>query len=190
MANDPDRRLFEAAARGDPAALEALWRRERRRVAAVLLAHRPREEDLEDLLQEVGIIFVERLREVREPDRFRAWLRIVALNVARGAGRRVKIQRDRRRGLEAAIEVHDPTGERSLERSEARDELRQVIAWIRGLSPSLAEPLLLRAVWGMAQREIAEWLGVPETTVETRLARARRVLRQRIEEADRLRRAE
>ena len=188
MATAP--RLFEDAARGDPAALETLWRRERRRVAAVLIAHRPREEDLDDLLQEVGAIFVERLREVRDPERLGAWLRAVALNVAHGAGRKAKTTRARRRGLEAAAGALDPSGERGSARSEARDELRQVLAWVRGLSPALAEPLLLRALWGHSQRDIAEWLGIPETAVESRLARARRELRERIEEADRLRRAE
>lgn len=190
MAADRDRRLIADAARGDPAALEALWRRERRRVAAVLIAHRPREEDLDDLMQEVGVVLVERLRELREPERLGAWLRAIALNVAHGAGRKAKTARARRRGLEAAAGSPDPAGETGRARTEAQDELRQVLAWVRGLSPALAEPLLLRAVWGHSQRDIAEWLGIPETAVESRLARARRELRERVEEADRLRRAE
>jgi DNA-directed RNA polymerase specialized sigma24 family protein len=33
-------------------------------------------------------------------------------------------------------------------------------------------------VQGLSQRQIADLLDVPETTVETRLARARRMLRQ------------
>ncbi len=182
--------IVRAAVRGDRAALETLWQLERRRVAAVLLAHRPREEDLEDLLQEVGTILVERIGEVREPERFRAWLRTVALNVARGAGRRARFTRDHARSLEAAAEVPDPNAAAGTLRVEAHEELRQVVAWVRGMSPSYAEPLLLRAVWGLSQQEIAEWLAIPETTVETRLARARRMLRERIEESDRLRRAE
>jgi RNA polymerase sigma-70 factor (ECF subfamily) len=43
------------------------------------------------------------------------------------------------------------------------------------------EPLLLRAVRGMSYRQIADTLGVPITTVETRLARARRMLRDELE---------
>jgi hypothetical protein len=41
----------------------------------------------------------------------------------------------------------------------------------------------------LSQREIAEILDVPETTIETRLARARRMLRQLVAE-DELRREE
>jgi DNA-directed RNA polymerase specialized sigma24 family protein len=47
-----------------------------------------------------------------------------------------------------------------------------------------AEPLLLQAGQGLSQREIAEILDVPETTVETRLARARRMLRQLVAEEE------
>ena len=52
---------------------------------------------------------------------------------------------------------------------------------VADLEPQFREPLLLRAVEGMSQREVAELLCVPETTVETRLARARRHLRERLE---------
>ncbi|MFM1822574.1 MAG: Sigma-70, region 4, partial [Planctomycetota bacterium] len=37
---------------------------------------------------------------------------------------------------------------------------------------------------GLSQRQIAELLDVPETTVETRLARARRMLRRIVSEAE------
>ena len=181
--------LVERAARGDRAALERLWLAERRRVAAVLLAHRPREEDLEDLLQEVGTILVERIGELRDPSRFSSWLRTIAVNVARTSGRRAKILRDRRRALDGANEPTDPAASPPAH-LEQQENLRQVLRWIQGMSPDVAEPLLMRSVWGLSQRQIAEWLGLPETTVETRLARARRALREQIEASDRLRRAE
>src|SRR5690606_2885032 len=40
---------------GDRSALEALWLRHRGWVQSVLLAHRPRGDDVEDLLQEVAV---------------------------------------------------------------------------------------------------------------------------------------
>ena len=181
--------LIERAARGDRAALERLWLAERRRVAAVLLAHRPREEDLEDLLQEVASILVERIGELRDPSRFSSWLRTIAINAARTSGRRAKILRDRRRSLG---DTPDPLARESspLTQLEQKENLRQVLHWIQGMSPDVAEPLLMRSVWGLSQRQIAEWLGLPETTIETRIAKARRALREQIEASDRLRRAE
>jgi len=77
-----------AAIAGDPAALRELWRSHRRWVAAIVLSHMPSELELEDLLQDVATVVVERIGEVREPERLRSWLRTVAVNVARPGGGR------------------------------------------------------------------------------------------------------
>ena len=53
---------------------------------------------------------------------------------------------------------------------------------VRDLHPDYSEPLLMRCVHGMTYQQIADALGVPVTTVETRLARARRQLRELAEE--------
>jgi DNA-directed RNA polymerase specialized sigma24 family protein len=42
------------------------------------------------------------------------------------------------------------------------------------------EPLLLRCVQGMGYRQIGEVMGLPETTIETRIARGRRMLRDMV----------
>ena len=52
------------------------------------------------------------------------------------------------------------------------------------LPPIYAEPLMLQATQGLTQRHIADLLDVPETTIETRLARGRRMLRQLASERD------
>ncbi|MEE8458695.1 MAG: sigma factor-like helix-turn-helix DNA-binding protein, partial [Phycisphaerales bacterium] len=46
------------------------------------------------------------------------------------------------------------------------------------LSDTYREPLMLRALHGMRGRHIAEILDLSEATVETRIARARRMLRE------------
>lgn len=52
------------------------------------------------------------------------------------------------------------------------------------IPPLYAEPLILQSMRGLSQRQIAELLDVPETTIETRLARARRMLRQAVAEVE------
>ena len=68
--------------------LDAIWRRERQWIAAILLAHMPRQQDLEDLLQEVAVAFLSHVDDLRDVTKLRPWLRTVAVNVARTAGRR------------------------------------------------------------------------------------------------------
>jgi len=58
----------------------------------------------------------------------------------------------------------------------------------RELPDGYREPLLLKCVRGLSYRQIGELLGLPETTVETRIARGRKMLRERAE-ADEAQRA-
>ncbi|MCB9898958.1 MAG: RNA polymerase sigma factor [Planctomycetes bacterium] len=164
---------------GDRSALEGLWRDHRRWVATVLLAHKRQDAELEDLLQEVAVILVQRLADLRDPSRFRAWLRAVAVNVARMAARRDGA-RPTHEALDG-VDVVDPSGERAARAEHARGEIERVLAFAMRLDPDYREPLLLRAVDGLGQAAIAEILDLPETTIETRLARARRMLRRELE---------
>ena len=50
------------------------------------------------------------------------------------------------------------------------------------LPDAYREPLLLKAVHGMRSRHIAEIMGIPEATVDTRVSRARRMLRELVGE--------
>ena len=165
----------------DPEALEALWQSHRRWVAAILLAHMPREADVEDLLQEVAVRLVQHIAEIQGPESVRPWLRTVAINVARTQGRR---QRVRRAAFPRLSE--DPIPRMPAPQdgpSEERDRARLALELSRNLPEEYREPLLLRAVRGLSYRQIADTLSVPITTVETRLVRARRMLREQIEMA-------
>ena len=67
-AGDP---VVAAAMRGDGEAIRALWEQHRRWIAAVLLAHKPSFEELEDLLQEVVVVFVSKVNTLREETNLR-----------------------------------------------------------------------------------------------------------------------
>lgn len=181
MTLEPAQRGQPAAAESGPAALEALWREHRRWVAAVLLAHKPREAELEDLLQEVAMTFVSRVHELRDPGALRPWLRTVAVNVARMDARRVRLRRAALRPLDDEhAELPDPRQAADGRAREARAEAQAALDAAARLPQDLREALLLRCVRGLSQKQIAALLDVPETTVETRLARARRLLRERL----------
>jgi RNA polymerase sigma-70 factor (ECF subfamily) len=172
------------AMQGDTESMQRLWRDHRRWVAAIILAHKPREVELEDLLQEVALSMVQRMSELRDPAKFRPWLRAVAVNASRTAGRRATTRRVVRSLRLTDNEIPD-TSNAAGQVSEAQ----RVLQLAQRLHPDYREPLLLRAVRGLSQKQIAETLGLPETTIETRLARARRMLREEVQfeaEADTL----
>jgi RNA polymerase sigma-70 factor (ECF subfamily) len=169
-------RLFERAAGGDRGAIGEVWRENRRWIASVLAAHAPRGVDVEDLLQDVASTLVAKCHHIRDAASLRGWLRVVAVNAARMAGRSKSAEK---RSLRVLAWRSRPAVE-----DDARNDARTTLELIARIPPLYAEPLLLQSMQGLSQRQIAEVLDVPETTVETRLARGRRMLRSLLSEAE------
>jgi RNA polymerase sigma-70 factor (ECF subfamily) len=167
--------LLARARAGDRAALERLWSRNRRWVAAVLLVHKPRAADLDDLLQEVATTLIARIGSVRDAEAFPGWLRSVAVNAARMSARSVSRRRAAIERFAAFVRGRGDAGSRApTEASEAARILRDRLA---ELPEEYAEPLLLRLVHDLPYARIAAILDLPETTVENRIVRGRRMLR-------------
>lgn len=161
-----------------PDEIRRIWRDHRRWVAAILLAHKPREVDVEDLLQVVAVAVVRKIGELRDPAAVKPWLRTVAINAARASGRDVtrsrrhlKLVRDRSAANAASPRSSDDSAAR-------REEADRLMALARTLPEGYREPLLMRCVRGMSYKQIGAVLDLPETTIETRIARGRRMLRE------------
>lgn len=118
---------------------------------------------------------VRRIHTLREPEAFRPWLRTIAINAARAAARRTNSGP----GRDDAI-----TPDQGSEPSQAgrvadrRDEGRRLLDLAARLPEAYREPLLMRCVQGMSHRAIGAALGLPVSTIETRIARGRRRLRE------------
>lgn len=182
------RHLIERARRGDSAAQTALWHQHRRWVAAIVLAHRPRAVEVDDLMQEVAVILIDRLDTLRDPRAFRPWLRRIVINICRGAARSLRptVSLMHRSGLDAirqsgARQVDFLAREcKEYDDVESNDEAQRVLDQALTLPREYREPLLLRCLQSMSYRQISETLEIPVTTVETRLTRARRMLREEL----------
>ena len=172
-------RQASAAICGDADAVRCLWAEHRRWVAGVLLAHKPKWADLDDLLQDVAMTLVRKIHEVRDPSAVRPWLRTVAMNAAYLAGR--KGQRSAGvaslTGEDGSLRFEPSTRPAETEEN-ARTEGGRLMALAGELPDGYREPLLLKAIQGLSYREIGRILGLPETTIETRIARGRRMLRE------------
>jgi RNA polymerase sigma-70 factor (ECF subfamily) len=167
-----------AACDGDHHALASLWERHRRWVAAVLLAHKPAQAELDDLLQEVAMSLIRNVHTVRDAGNIRPWLRTVAINTARLNARSANARPKLRLVGEGAD--HSPAPENGNKTTcESLDEAHHILKEVMGLSETYREPLLLRAVHGMTYERIAETLGLTIEAVESRIVRARRMIRER-----------
>lgn len=178
MAPEGESKLVDAAIRGDRASLQQLWHEHRRWVAAVLLANKPRDADVDDLLQDVATQLVAKVGGLREAGAFKPWLRAVALNVAKTSGRKRSVR------VAAVLKLiggmkrdEEPSEPDQPAKQGVQEEGGRLMRLALELPEGYREPLLMRCVQGMGYREIGAVMGLPETTIETRIARGRRMLR-------------
>ncbi|MEQ8764306.1 MAG: RNA polymerase sigma factor [Planctomycetota bacterium] len=180
MRGHEDPTLLASAQKGERIALERLWEEHVRWLRPIVLAHGTMGAELEDVLQETALTFVRRIGDVQRPEAVGGWLRQVALNAIRTAGRRRRVRQGTCSLSDHEGHIADPEEARRSERHRSRDRLEAVMTEIHKLPIDLREPLMLKTVEGMSQRRIASILELSESAVESRLARARRLLRERL----------
>lgn len=180
--------VVRSAIGGDREALSVLWDESRRWVAAVIVAHKPSDCDLEDLMQFVAMQMCRKISTLEEPRAFRGWLRTIAINAARAEGRK---STRRRRSMLRLVGLERSSGDRSIQADEQfteSEESRRVYEAARSLPVGYREPVLLRCLQSMSYEQIGDAMGLPVTTIETRIARGRRMLREILTQQARQRR--
>lgn len=168
----------EEAIAGHSDALSVVWVGVRRWVAVILIAHKPREADLEDLLQLVALQVCRKVHEVRDPALFKPWLRTVTINIAREQGRKVSRKRV---GMLKLVGRGKHETQNTIGSMQLSEEAKRVLDAAMSLPEKYREPVLMRCQQSMSYKQIAEVLSLPETTIETRIARGRRMLRETLE---------
>jgi RNA polymerase sigma-70 factor (ECF subfamily) len=138
------------------------------RVAYGVLRHR---QDAEDVAQEAFARAYRKLGQLRDRDRFRAWLVRMTWRLAIDRWRAER----RRAGREEAVLIL-PAPRTTDEDAEANE--RALLLWraIDGLPEKLRVVVVLAAIEEHDTREVARLLEVPEGTVKSRLFTARKRL--------------
>lgn len=173
---DPEEPVIEAIRDGDRHAFAELVRRQGRFVRSILMGVLGDRDRLDDVEQQVWTIFWQRIGHLRDVKRWRPWLYSLARNAAIDAGRD---QQRRKRRLAAATELaRVPASQTPDSRLAGDEQYREVLAAVMGLPLLYREPFVLRHVNGWSYQEISEAMDIPVDTVETRLTRARRLLRE------------
>ena len=157
--------LVEAAKAGDRVAFGELYVRFARTVHGILLARGPGA-DVDDLVQDVFVIALQRLRTLRDAKAFGGWLAAIARNRAADQWRRVP-------------HTTDLTDEVAAIHCDRTDALA-VLGAIRALPDAYRETLVLRLVEGMTGPEIAARTGLTPASVRVNLHRGMKQLRERL----------
>jgi RNA polymerase sigma factor (sigma-70 family) len=167
-----------ALQRGEPAALDRLMVRWQVPLRAFLYRHLQNEHDAMDLAQET-FVRVYRHRERFTPGRrFSTWMFQIALNLVRDhARRRTRRATTSLDNAADAADIQDTATD--VENDEAATAVRQAI---KGLPAPLREAVILFEYEQKSHAEIAQIVGATPKAVETRLYRARDLLRQRLQQ--------
>jgi RNA polymerase sigma-70 factor (ECF subfamily) len=174
-----DEALVNAAREGDRDAFSVLVARYRGLVFAYAYAQVRQREEAEDLAQEAFARAFVCLSRLRGPGAWQSWLMRILRNLCTDALRRRKVRQTE--PLEPTWPDAGGTPETQVVSEERRRELEAAVA---ALPETLRVPLVMHVVSRCTYREIAIALGVPETTVVGRTARAVRALRRRLKELE------
>lgn len=176
-----DLELLKQADAGDTAAFHALVDRhaaELFRLARSLSASRA---DAEDVVQETLLGAYRGMRKFDARASVKTWLKRILVRQAARAWHRSRASR-RAVALEAAdTDARPAPGARENAATGAVDRRIDVAAVLKRLPHEFREILVLREFEQMSYAEIAQTLGVPQGTVESRLHRARAELKSKLE---------
>jgi RNA polymerase sigma factor (sigma-70 family) len=176
MPSASDATLLAQARLGRTDAFEALVLRHQSLVCAITFSLLGDRSLSEDVAQETFLAAWRARDEVREPERFRAWLCSTARNLAAKARRRLgrtteladRELADDRVGLEDGL--------------AARESEAMVWRALESVPEAYREPLVLYYREGRSATQVAELLGLSVSAVEQRLSRGRRHLKQEVED--------
>jgi RNA polymerase sigma factor (sigma-70 family) len=165
----PDRELLDAlVGRRDEAAFEALLRRHGPMVLAVCRRTLGNAHDAEDAFQATFLVLLRKAASLRKRDALASWLYGVAFHTAR----RARAMNARRHAREARAVARDRT-----QQTDADAGLDEAL---NALPEKYRLPVVLCELQGRPRKEVAGQLNIPEGTLSSRLATARKMLAKRL----------
>ncbi|GBD00195.1 ECF RNA polymerase sigma factor SigW [bacterium HR17] len=187
-----DGELVRQAKAGDLSAFEELVNRYERRIWTLAKRIVRHDQDAEDVTQDTFLTALEHLDELREEERFGAWLvQIATRHAFRVLERRKRLPTQSLDELTKEANDEDEetvphpefiadwreNPETLLLRAETRQLIEQALS---ELPEKYRSVFLLRDVEGLSVKETAEALGISEANVKVRLLRARLQLREKL----------
>lgn len=180
-----DQSLISLIKNGDKEAFNILVKRYEKKVLNILYLQLGNIPDLEDLAQEVFIKIFKNIKGFRGEAKFSTWIYRITMNVAYDYKRKNKevysldepMKEDEEDTFEKVVpsEEEDPLS--VVEREDIRSKLQKLI---RELPKEYQEVLILREYEGLSYEEISKVLKCPVGTVESRLFRARKELKEKL----------
>lgn len=159
------KRLVKRAQNGDADAFVQLMEENRQNMYKVVICYVNNPEDAADIMQDTMLTAFEKIQDLKEPGYFRTWLTRILIN-------KCKDFLDKRSWEIAFDEMPEKSCNDTVLDHLIYEEL------IQAVDEQYRDILVLHYVKGFKATEIAEVLGMKDTTVRTRLRRGRENLMQ------------
>lgn len=177
-----DEALMEALINGDDHALAALMQRWEVGVKAFLLRLGVPSADVEDVAQEAFVRLYQKRDHYRSGSPFKPWLLTLAGNLGRNRLRwRFRRREDSIEAMDAAqpggFDPLDPSARSASDLAEKANLARDVRAAVDALPVNLRQAVLCVELEDLSYAEAGQVMGCSSKAVETRLYRARELLR-------------
>jgi len=187
MMDAPDAELMSRLATGDDLALNEIMSRWSGRVSAFLYRMTGQRETAVDLAQETFVKLYQARGRYRPQGNFSTYLFAIAANLARNHSRwkarhpTVSLDATDAEGVDIFPEPAHP-GKTPEEATLSRETSATVNRAILELSVDLRESLTLFIHEGLGYSEIAELTGCSSKAIETRIYRARQILKEKLKD--------
>jgi RNA polymerase sigma-70 factor, ECF subfamily len=178
-----DEQMVERALSGDPEAFGEIVRRWERRIFALAFGMLGREEDARDATQETFLAAFRNLRGFRGEAKVSSWLHRIAVNQCISRQRRAKVRSETaledeaEKNIAVFISPNDVSPARAVENRESSIAVRRAVC---GLPSELRQVVVMKEFEELTFHEISDVLGVPLSTVKSRLYTALRQLQMRL----------
>ena len=176
--------LVCAARQGDKEALQSLLRRNWTWLKGLVYSIVGNSDDIDDVLQDICVRVISKIDTLREPERFRPWLAVLARRQALRY-RQQKQQRLISLDEQAVAQQCDQKAELFLENIERKEQYQQIVSAIKLLPEKYRQVFVLVYTGELTYGQVAEILDIPVTTVQIRLVRARRMIYDQVVNKDR-----
>lgn len=179
-----DEQLVEMAVREDPDAFGEVVERWERKIFALCFGMLGREDEARDAAQEAFIAAYRNLANFRGDAKVSSWLHRIAVNQCLTTKRRSKTRAedflDDETDEESRVFVA-PLHRSPLKLAEQGERSKIIRHAVLSLTPELREVIVMKEFEEMTFQEISEILGLPLSTIKSRLYTALNQLRRKLE---------
>jgi len=171
--------LVCAAQRSDKEALQRLLIRNWPWLKGLVYSILGDADQIDDVLQDICVRVITKIDSLREPERFRPWLAVLAKRQAL----RHRQRQARRPGPlteEIAGLQTDEKAQQLFDKVEKKEQCLKILETVKTLPEKYRQVFMLAYAADLTYANIAEILDIPITTVQIRLVRARRMIYDKV----------